>query len=80
MLLVSVQNPVTKESKISIVMPGDVGEFFSRCVPNGCVALVQDIAFYLGEDTNLEKFLDDVAPCIYDERYNFDNKWYGQKK
>ena len=80
MLLVSVQNPVTKESKVAVVMPGDAGEFFARCVPNGCIALVQDVAFYLGESINFEKFTEDVAPGIYDERFEFDNKWYGQKK
>ena len=80
MLLVSVQNPVTKESKVAVVTPGDAGEFFNRCVPNGCVALVQDVAVYVGETTNLERFTDEVAPDIYDESLGFKNKWYGKSE
>lgn len=80
MLLVSVQNPVTKESKVSVVMPCDAGEFFNRCVPNGSVALVQDIAVYIGEATNLDRFVEIVAPDIYEESLGFRNKWYNHFK
>ena len=80
MLLVSVQNPVTKENKVAVVMPGDAGEFLQRCVPNGCIALVHDVAVYVGEATNLEIFTEEVAPDIYDESFDFKKKWYGQEK
>ena len=63
-----------------MILPGDAGEFLERCVPDGCVALVQDVAFFVGEATNLEKFTEEIAPVIYDESFGFKNKWYGKSE
>lgn len=76
MLLVSVQNPKTKETQVSVILPSCVQSFLDNCVPEGCVAYVQDCPCYLSPDFDLNEYLVQVAPDIYSEASDFKNKWY----
>lgn len=75
MLLVSVQNQKTKETKVSVVAPGSISRFLDENVPSGCVAFVQDCPVYLSPDYNLQEYLVEVAPDIYSEASDFKKKW-----
>ena len=50
MLLVSVQNPVDKSNKVCVVSPECISEFLNQYVPTNCVALVQDVLVYDGQN------------------------------
>ena len=80
MLLVNVQNPQTKESKVCIVLPDCVNDFLQNHVPSGCVALVQDCPVYLSPNYNLQEYLVQIAPDVFSETSDFKKKWYGNEK
>lgn len=80
MLLVSVQNQKTKETKVCVVTSGSISQFLAENVPSGSVAFIQDCPVYLSPDYNLQEYLVEVAPDIYMETSDFKKKWYGQEK